>query len=706
MATKTSSHQTKSRYKRQQASRWRTRKQWEKWEKVGMRPSMDLDDLDLRWIGKKAKDLPIKGMVQSIRVERTIEGASTITVTIKDPHGHIMSQEAGRVVKRSKQPPPVDEDWEPINAPNMVGRACELWLDGVPFRLTKVDGDLLDNYVLVFEERPVYWMRRHPGKNHPRAASRTDATRAEFILSMVREIKIEQIPFVCPSLHVKQAQVPVEDDTPSLAAMGMRAMRIMGGATNPSQTSSDQREQERLSSLYGWGQSYGYEATDEVTDLTVKGQPATHEQKRVLNEVIQAAFGVKGASEKTVQSAVCTVITETAGGNPEGGTSTSVGAFQLLASTAQTFGIDPMNISDCTEGYMTHGYARAGAIQFAKDHPDAKVYEICQAVQGSGAGRATNGRANYGPWVEEAKHWVEVYSGKSTAQGGGTYRKPFQFQRDKDEDSWECGLRLADDVQWRLFVVGRVIYFVSETELFRQPIRYVLKKDDPAILEFPWSIDWNKPVNECSIKVNLERWGAPPGANILVQGFGMPDGRWLVKSIERDWFDWSADVTLTAPLPPLKEPAPETGELEQGISGEGTGGDIGKLYKACKHISDVGGPYVWGGGHTGPLSSTSSNGLDCSGSCSLALFRAGLWDAKQTTAFVSGDFDKWGASGEGHLFTVKYSNEHVWIKFEEAAGMMYKRFDTSPHGCQDRGPRMRTCERPDDGFQNRHWPGM
>jgi hypothetical protein len=47
----------------------------------------------------------------------------------------------------------------------------------------------------------VYWLKRKFGE---KAASRADVTRAEFILSLLREVKEETIPFVCPALHEKQ----------------------------------------------------------------------------------------------------------------------------------------------------------------------------------------------------------------------------------------------------------------------------------------------------------------------------------------------------------------------------------------------------------------------------------------------------------------------------------------------------------------------
>lgn len=202
------SAKVKSRANRYEASQWRNKAEWRRWERVGMRPSMDLDDLKLRWVSDKAKDLSVKGAIVSLIFTRTIEGASTITMTLRDPHKHIFS-EAGKRMRNSlkdkhkKSKQPLTVDWKPINTPALIGRALDIELDGVPFRLTKVEySHSSEEAVLTFEDRAVYWLRRKGGK--PKRVSRNDSTRAEFILNLVREVKEETIPFVCPELHKKQ----------------------------------------------------------------------------------------------------------------------------------------------------------------------------------------------------------------------------------------------------------------------------------------------------------------------------------------------------------------------------------------------------------------------------------------------------------------------------------------------------------------------
>jgi hypothetical protein len=105
----------------------------------------------------------------------------------------------------------------------------------------------------------------------------------------------------------------------------------------------------------------------------------------------------------------------------------------------------------------------------------------------------------------------------------------------------------------------------------------------------------------------------------------------------------------------------------------------------------VGRPYVWGGGH----GSWYSEGYDCSGSVSFALFGGGLIPRPLT----SGDLERWGAPGPGKWITVYANAGHT---FAEIAGL---RWDTvgDENGT---GPRWHLAPASPDGFVVRHPPGL
>ena len=105
----------------------------------------------------------------------------------------------------------------------------------------------------------------------------------------------------------------------------------------------------------------------------------------------------------------------------------------------------------------------------------------------------------------------------------------------------------------------------------------------------------------------------------------------------------------------------------------------------------VGRPYVWGGGH----GSFYSNGYDCSGAVSFALFGGGLIPEP----LASTALESWGAPGPGRWITVYASATHA---FAEIAGL---RWDTVGDA-QGTGPRWHLAPTSTAGFVARHPPGL
>ena len=108
---------------------------------------------------------------------------------------------------------------------------------------------------------------------------------------------------------------------------------------------------------------------------------------------------------------------------------------------------------------------------------------------------------------------------------------------------------------------------------------------------------------------------------------------------------------------------------------------------------------MWGGGHDN-FSHNYSDGMDCSGSTSFALYKAGMWDGSHPPR-TSGQFSDWGVSGQGDRVTVWYNAGHVFITF---SGDYKGRFDTGGPGGGS-GPRYREQGRSTAGFEAPHWSG-
>jgi hypothetical protein len=137
---------------------------------------LDLQRLVLDVAGRRVRDLDtrIEGSIVDGELERTMEGASTLTLTVHDPRRALLQS-------------------------GMFSRSIDVRLDRLYFRLVKV-GKAGDDLTLTFEDREVARLRQH---DKPRKATRGKLTRAQFALSLVREVK-PPIRFVCPELRQRQ----------------------------------------------------------------------------------------------------------------------------------------------------------------------------------------------------------------------------------------------------------------------------------------------------------------------------------------------------------------------------------------------------------------------------------------------------------------------------------------------------------------------
>lgn len=142
------------------------------------RASIDLDVksfvLDTRQTRVRRLDTNVANSLIDGEIERTTDGASTLTVTVHDPRRSLLQSGAFEY-------------------------AIDTRLDSLHFRLVKVQKGG-DNLTLTFEDREVALLRQRSGA---RKAARSKMTRAEFALSLVREVR-PAIKFVCPQLHQRQ----------------------------------------------------------------------------------------------------------------------------------------------------------------------------------------------------------------------------------------------------------------------------------------------------------------------------------------------------------------------------------------------------------------------------------------------------------------------------------------------------------------------
>jgi hypothetical protein len=210
-------------------------------------------------------------------------------------------------------------------------------------------------------------------------------------------------------------------------------------------------------------------------------------------------------------------------------------------------------------------------------------------------------------------------------------------------------VRLAAQVNWRIFVVGNTLYYVADRDLIHSKPRMVIDEDSDGIEAIDFDVDVHKRNNEATVTCEAARWVAPPGSVIKLQNMGPAskgDGRWLVWEVTRDLFTPTATITLKKPQAPKPEPAPEM----RSVADDGTGSAVvinsrirgikdprDRIVAAAKLGLKEANRLVYG--HNRPIpnslwSNNSSDGkyliTDCSGFACLVYKAAGMNDPNGT----------------------------------------------------------------------------
>lgn len=607
--------------------------------------------------GKKIRDLDtrIDGVIVDGELDRTILGASTLTLTLNDPQRELLQMGV----------------FNPTKTPTRVV------LDGVSWRLVKVS-KTAETLTLTFEDDVVSLLRQF---RKPRKAARGQVTRAQFALSLVREAG-RTIPFVCPSLNVVQ---PI---TKSKQQPGIVRKKTSAAKGIPIDA-----------------------------PLTVKGAKATTAQKKMGERVLTVADSA-GAPDKARLALMEACIIESLLSNPSGGDATSSGILQLLASTAKGLHLNPRDPEACCFAFLQRGFTgRGGANQLALQNPQWSAGRVAQAVQGSAYPTRYDGvRAEAQHWLDVFKGVTQTTTIDVTKTKALPFQFRRGGPNGVKEDSWACLQRLASEVNWRCFVVAGAVWFVSDNDLMTAKPSGHLSELVEGIETIDFDVDSGKQVDQATITARAARWYAAPGSVIVLEECGPADGRWLVEEIRRGLFDAQTTITLQRPGNPLAEPAPTfqvtqqsiqlTSKASETLGTAGSSGDqrLDVIKKACREMTAKRFPYVWGGGHPkGPGVPTGGPpvGYDCSGSTCAILSAANLGFKFGGTTATSGQIAAgWGAPGKGQHITVWASKIHVWMEIDG------RHFGTGDWGKGWGGPGWNPRMHPTDGFTPRHWPGL
>lgn len=461
-------------------------------------------------------------------INRTIDGASTLSIIISDRAGYVRNS-------------------------GMLGSEIDIKVDGLWFRLVKV-GKSGNDLTLTFESREVAILRTY---NNRRVAGWDKMSRTRFAEILMKESpQTRLIPFVCPELK-KGKKIKTEDDrlVDREYGFGVRRAKAPMGVRRAEDGS-----------------------TGNIPDqsLTVKREVATPTQQANIEQVLDVGLRtisiVNKHRRKIMVSAIMTGTQESSCNNLPFGHLDSVGFFQQRPSQGWGTKEQCMDLNHAATEYFTR------AIEADSRDPSMEYAELCQAVQISAFPDA------YRQWRNEAERWVSAYGmvggdyddDSSTAAANlmsdwESDATEFQFMRGHPstdgsgrkkwvkEDTWACLQRLASEVQWRSFEVSGAIYFISEPQLFKSAPRARISETSEGVDWIDFDYDVGKKTSTLTIIGRADRWAAPPGTVVEIFNNGPVNGRWLVSEIRRPIF--SSDVTITCKKPRAKLPEPTRDEI-------------------------------------------------------------------------------------------------------------------------------------------------
>lgn len=485
----------------------------------------------------------------SATISRTIEGASTLKVTVNDYNRSFLNS-------------------------GLLNNRLDVSVDGLWFRLCKVEkSEDGDDIMLTFEDREIAVLRTY---NKYKQAKRTMTTRAEFILNLIREPKEfgRKIPVVIPELHVAQPVVKSQDlfnfDEAKVTKEPGVPEKPVGTPTREEPAPS-----QNITAPKAQGQYWGDVNT---TNLMVKTARITKEQIQNANAIISVGASMQ-MPRKVIVCAIMTAIQESTLINLSGGDDAHGGGKQDSAGLFQQYhawGTYEQRTDPGTSSRLF--YQRA--IKAFNEDPKRPYWDLCYAVQRCKESLKTK----YEDWRFQAEKIVTAYGfpggdNMTSITSANMSREPYQVgpeytymrgklrsggARKEPEHSWECIQRLAEEVQWRAFFVSGTFYYISDDDLYRQKPSLVISEFSDGIEGLGGDLDIGKKSATVDIKARVGRWLCPPGSVVVLRGMGPWNGRWLVTDFERDLLgDNLAQVTLKKPRPTLPEP-------EENILDDGT----------------------------------------------------------------------------------------------------------------------------------------
>ncbi len=627
--------------------------------------------------GKKRRDLTapaiadLAQMVTAISVEDTIAGSSTITLSLFDDRWDLVDTGFFDVDRDGKL------DAIEVNYPD----GSDFW-----WRVTQVSLTATGSGVVIemtFMERAAVYLQELRG---PVKVARSKKTRAEFLLQLTDKVKKGGgLKFYSQELHQKQP---------------------IGASTDKESKSGG--------------------ISKNAKNLTVKGGKASSSQIGVANKVLDACSKA-GATERAALCLVASIIVECELKNVQGSGADAIsfGVIQAIPGTSGKLGggsftkAEALDIEfssrsalkySCT-GFENGESGGGGIIGVSNRHKDWTIGRVAANVI-NGSINNTQGSSDYvskvNKWKSEAQKFIDAYGGigGKGESGGKAYNFEVGSKDNRNENFWDAMQRLAEEVNWSLFLDGRKVYFDDQYTLVRQMPALVLSRGDENLLSVSGTWDARNIATELTVDLVCDPFEFRAGDVFQLVNFGplstgssakLP-GRWLVSGVSRDLFTLSSSFTLVQPSKPNAEPASADSTTVAG-SGD-TSTVVGRCIARVDVIDKKKQAYKWGGGHG---SFDDPSGYDCSGFVSSVLHAGGLLNGSPR---ATGGLLSWGKPGEGSEMTVwvrETSNprqSHTFMTFKSGGGTRF-----AEAGGNQGGASGWHNARSTSGFSPRHWQG-
>jgi hypothetical protein len=534
-------------------------------QQEGMGTDIDMTDFALEF--EKALLVPhLAERITDAKISRSMEVSSILTVVVNDYDRMLLSSD-------------------------QLVNGLDVQIDGLWFRLTGCD-KAGDELTLTFEDREIAVLRTYTSW---KIASRDQVTRAEFILSLIKQVREFNIPWVIPELADVQPLQAYDGDPVGVNVLQQKLKGLpynapnnsVGAVTGPSSLTGP-------SSAWYRQTAVGKKLTSQMPKgLPVWSadpnqgphgfttSPATPFQWRMGNIIIGACQQMTPKIPRKLivcciaSAMVETTLDNTAGDPSDPAHNTSTGLYQMqyfwgsyqdrqdpatstriyvqhLQGTIAGYGPGGINTDVGTICADTENPAAWARWKYGSAAPYAEMWVNAAGIVGGNfemPGASANGQA---PTVPNGSSYY-FWRGNIIDRSGQEIRQP--------ESSWDCIVRLAQEVQWRAFFVSGTFYYISDDDLIKQQPLLILNEFDDGIVDVSGDFYTNKKAGTLTVTARAGRWTVPPGNVIVVQDMGIYNGRWLVSEYDRGMFDLNATITLTRPMPKLPEPAPANGNV-------------------------------------------------------------------------------------------------------------------------------------------------